>query len=508
MRRKSIMRRAAGIAAAGAAAIGAYDLVQKRNAVLRNYPVVGHARGLLLGIRPQIQQYFIERDWDGRPFDRMTRELIDDRAEGAKSEEAFGTLRDVEKEGAEWLVHSMAPLEPPAEPPVVVLGGPECSKPAEIALMNVSAMSFGALSGNAVRALSEGAAAGGFAHDTGEGGISDYHRAGGAKLIWEIGTGYFGTRSEDGTFSEERFAEAVADDQIVAVLIKLSQGAKPGLGGVLPGAKVTAEIARIRGVPEGEKCVSPAQHSAFSTPAELIAFVRRLRELSGGKPIGFKMCVTSRRDVLAICRAMVEADSAPDFIVVDGSEGGTAAAPQEFEDSVGMPLTQGLATVHGALVASGLRDRIRVGASGKVASAADIVRRLIIGADYVNAARPMMIALGCIQSLRCASNTCPTGVATQNPRLERSLDVPTKAQRVTAYQRSTVIEATRLMASMGAASAADLTPEMLRRNLGEGRSLSYAELIEWPAPGSLLDGTAPADWQEEWELATSSRFGF
>ena len=497
----------AGATAATIAIVGLYDITQKKKAVLRSHPIIGHARYLLQAIRPEIQQYFIERDWDGRPFSRTTRELIYDRSNNAKSEEAFGSLRDVEKEGAEWLVHSVTPLEPPATPPRVTIGGPDCSKPYDMALMNVSAMSFGALSANAIHALNAGAHKGGFAHDSGEGGISPYHHAGGGDLVWEIGSGYFGARTEDGQFSPEKFAEKASHDQVKCVSLKLSQGAKPGIGGVLPGDKVTAEIAETRGVPQGQKCISPAQHKVFSTPVELIEFIAKMRELAGGKPAGFKLCVTSQRDVLALCKAMIEVGTTPDFIIVDGSEGGTGAAPEEFEDNVGMPLTQGLLTMHNALVGAGLRDKIKIGVSGKIATGADIVKRLIQGADYTNAARPMMMALGCIQSLRCATNTCPTGIATQSPIRQRALHVPTKIDRVHNYQKNTVDEALRLMASMGVHDTKELTPHMLRRNLSGERNSSYAELYRWLEPGELLS-EAPQEWAMDWKLADAHRFGF
>lgn len=496
---------AATIGAAALGAVTAYDLLQKNKAVLRNYPVIGHARYLLNTIRPQIQQYFIERDWDGRPFSRTTREVIYARSKDEKGEEAFGTLTDVTKRGSEWLVHSMVPADPPAEHPRVTVGGPDCRQPYDMSLLNVSAMSFGSLSANAIHALNAGAAKGGFAHDTGEGGISEYHRAGG-DLVWELGTGYFGARMADGDFDPAKFADKSSDEQVKCVSLKLSQGAKPGLGGVLPGPKVTEEIAGIRGVPVGMKCISPAQHRVFSTPIELIEFVAKMRELSGGKPAGFKLCVTSREDVLAICKAMLEVGTAPDFIIVDGSEGGTGAAPVEFEDHMGTPLTQGLLTVHNALVGTGLRSKVRVAASGKIAEGNDIVKRLLQGADYVNSARAMMMALGCIQSLRCATNTCPTGIATQDARRQRALDVPTKTERVYRYHRNTVNEALRIMASMGAATAADLRPEMLRRNLGEDHSLSYAEIYRWLQPGELL-ADPPEDWAGAWRRADPQRFG-
>lgn len=497
---------AAGALAAALGGVAAYDLAQKKRGILRNYPVLGHARYLLEGIRPQIQQYFIERDWDGRPFNKIARDVINERADGVKSEESFGTLRDVNRVGYEWLVHSMTPVEPQKEQPRVTVGGPDCARPYDMALMNVSAMSFGALSANAIHALNEGARLGGFAHDTGEGGLSDHHRHGG-DLVWEIGTGYFGARTEDGDFDPDKFRDTSADDQVKCVSLKLSQGAKPGIGGVLPGHKVTPEIARIRGVEQGQTCVSPAQHRVFTTPVELIEFVARMRELSGGKPAGIKLCVTSRRDVLALCKAMMQVGTAPDFIVVDGSEGGTGAAPVEFEDHVGMPLTQGLMTVHNALVGTGLRERIKVGASGKVSEGNDIVKRLIQGADYTNSARAMMMAVGCIQSLKCATDRCPVGVATQDPRRQRALDVPTKSQRVARYQEATVAQAQRLIASMGLHSPAELTPEMLRRIVAPDESESYAQMYTWLGTGELL-ADAPEGWAEDWKLASADAFGF
>ena len=505
-RKSSTALKVLGAAGAALGGVAASDLTQKKLGVLRNFPVLGHARYLLEDIRPMIQQYFIERDWDGRPFNKTTRQVINDRAEGVKSEESFGTLRDVGRPGYEWLVHSMAPLEPPAVAPRVRIGGPECTQPYDMSLLNVSAMSFGALSANAIRALNEGAAAGGFAHDTGEGGLSDHHRHGG-DLIWEIGTGYFGARTEDGHFDPEKFKATAADPQVKAVSLKLSQGAKPGLGGVLPGHKVTAEIAKIRGVQQGVTVVSPAQHNAFDTPRELIEFIRQMRVLAGGKPTGFKLCVTSRRDVLALCKAMIEVGSTPDFIIVDGSEGGTGAAPSEFEDHVGMPLTQGLMTVHNALVGTGLRDKVKIGASGKIAEGNDLVKRLIQGADFTLSARAMMMALGCIQSLKCATDKCPVGVATQSPLRQRALDVPTKAVRVRRYQEATVEQALRLIASMGVRSADALTPEMLRRNIDDTSNLSYAEIYRWLKPGELLSDP-PEAWVKDWRKASPDHFGF
>lgn len=485
--------------------VGLRDLRQRKHSILRNYPVIGHMRYFLESLRPEIQQYFIERNWDGRPYDRDTRSIIYQRAKGIHGEQPFGTERDLNAEGREWLVHSSAPIDPPQQHPRVTIGGPDCTQPYSMSLLNVSAMSFGALSANAIRALNKGARGGGFAHDTGEGGLSEYHAEHGGDLIWEIGTGYFGTRTTDGRFDPEQFAEKAADPQVKAVSLKLSQGAKPGVGGVLPAAKVSPEIAAVRGVPVREKCVSPAQHSAFHTPTELIEFLVRMRKLAGGKPVGMKLCVGSRVEVLAMCRAMIDVGATPDFIIVDGAEGGTGAAPLEFEDHVGMPLTQGLMIVHNALVGTGLRHLIRVGASGKVAAGNDIVKRIIQGADFTLAARAMMMAVGCIQAQTCHTDKCPVGVTTQNPRRARALDVDDKSARVTNYHEATIGEAARLMASMGVNDPSELTPRMLRRNVGVHESQSYAEVYEWLAAGELLTDP-PATWADDWNRASATVF--
>ncbi|MDF3300290.1 FMN-binding glutamate synthase family protein [Streptomyces tropicalis] len=485
--------------------LGAWDLLQRRHAVLRNYPVLGHVRYLLEGIRPELQQYFVERNFDGRPFDRDVRSIVYERAKGTDAEQPFGTERDVYQPGYEFLVPSMAPRPVPSTPPRVRIGGPDCSRPYDMALLNVSAMSFGSLSSRAVLALNGGAAAGGFAHDTGEGGLSEYHLRPGGDLVWEIGTGYFGCRTRDGDFDPGAFADKAAHDQVKCVSLKLSQGAKPGIGGVLPGAKVDAEIARVRGVPEGRTVISPPYHRVFSTPRELVRFVARMRELSGGKPAGFKLCPGSRRQFLAVCKAMLEEGTAPDFIVVDGAEGGTGAAPLEFADHVGTPLTEGLLTVHNALVGTGLRSRIRIGASGKIATGTDLVKRLIQGADYGNAARAMMFAVGCIQAQRCHTNTCPTGVATQDPRRARALDVADKTLRVRRLQEATVAGALQMMASMGASDPSELRPHMLHRRIDPCTERSYAELYEWLEPGQLL-AEPPASWAADWQAADPDRF--
>lgn len=490
----------------GVGGLGLRDLAQKRHALLRAYPIVGHARYLLEDIRPEIQQYFIERNFDGRPYDRDVRSVIYERAKGIHGEKPFGTELDVNAIGYEYLAHSVAPVPVPDTPHKVRVGGPHCTQPYDMALLNVSAMSFGSLSANAVRALNKGAAMGGFAHDTGEGGLSRYHLEHGGDLIWEIGSAYFGTRNPDGNFDPVQFADKAATPAVKCISVKLSQGAKPGVGGVLPGAKVSAEIAQVRGIPEGVKCVSPSAHSTFSTPAGLLEYVARLRELSGGKPTGFKLCVGTRVEVLSIVKAILATGITPDFILVDGAEGGTGAAPLEFSDGVGMPLTHGLMDVHNALIGAGLRSDIRVGAAGKVATGRDVIARLIQGADYTNAARAMMMAIGCIQAQKCHTNKCPVGVTTQSQWRQRAIDVPDKAQRVCNYQQATVAEAMRIMGALGAHDPSELTPAMLRQNVSSSQSASYAELYHWLEPGELL-AEAPKAWAAAWAAATPDRFG-
>ncbi|MGI8664896.1 MAG: FMN-binding glutamate synthase family protein [Jatrophihabitans sp.] len=489
----------------GLALLAVYDVSQRRHSVLRNYPVLGHLRYLLEKLRPELQQYFIERNYDGRPYDRDTRSVIYERAKGIHGEQTFGTEREVNEVGYEWVLHSSAPGEPAKDQPRVRIGGPDCTKPYEMALLNVSAMSFGALSANALRALNAGAARGGFAHDTGEGGLTDYHLEGGGDLIWELGSGYFGARTRDGDFDPAMFADKAAHQQVKCVSLKLSQGAKPGIGGVLPAAKVTKEIADARGVPQGQKCVSPAAHKVFHTPRELVHFIARMRQLADGKPTGYKLCVGYRHELLAICKAMAEEQITPDFIVVDGSEGGTGAAPLEYEDHVGTPLTEGLIMVHNALVGTGLRDRIKLGASGKVATGTDLVKRLAQGADYTNAARAMMMAIGCIQAQKCHTNECPVGVATQDPRRARALDVADKTERVYRYQQATVAQAQQMIASLGLAGPHELHPAMLMRRIDHVRTASYADLYDWLQPGQLL-AEPPEDWRGDWAAASPDTF--
>lgn len=492
--------------AAGLLGVAAHDVLQKKHTILRNFPVLGHARYFMEFIRPEIQQYFIENNYDGRPFDRDTRTMIYERSKGLGGEQAFGTERKVLRPGHDFLLHTMAPVAPLDQAPRQHLGGPDCTQPYDISLFNISSMSFGALSANAVMAMNKGAAMGGFSQETGEGGLTKYHLKYDADIIWEFGSGYFGCRTSEGRFDDAIFAQKAAKPQVKAILIKLSQGAKPGLGGVLPGDKVTDEIAEARGVPQGETCVSPAAHPEFSTPREFIYFVDRVRKAANGKPVGIKFCVGSRIEVLAVCKAMLETGITPDWITVDGSEGGTGAAPVEFEDAVGMPLTEGLITVHNALVGVGLRDRVAVGVAGKVVGGADIIRRMALGADFTNSARGMMMATGCIQAQKCNTNKCPSGVATQDPRLARGIDVGNKGERVKNFHVGTMNSAMRILASMGLHSFKDLGPEHVMHRIDSTSSASYRKMYTWLTTNALLDGTAPDEWMEPWNRSDPESF--
>lgn len=486
--------------------VGINDLVQPGHSITRNYPIIGHFRFLMEEIRPEIRQYFVESNTEGSPFDRETRDLVYDRAKGNHGEEPFGTQRDINAVGYEFVAHSLRAKPKPDTPqPRVRLGGPRCTQPYEIALLNVSAMSFGSLSGNAIEALNAGAAMGGFAHDTGEGSISRHHTKHGGDLIMEVASGYFGCRTPEGRFDPQKFAERARLDQVKAINIKVSQGAKPGLGGLLPGSKVNAEVAEARGVPIGTTVVSPPVHSAFTTPVELIDFIEELRELSGGKPVGFKICIGSRREFLAIAKAMVLRDSSPDFIIVDGSEGGTGAGPVEFEDHVGTPLTEGLMFVHNTLMGIGMRDRIKIGASGKIATGIDIVKRICQGADFTLSARAMMFAIGCIQAQKCHTNACPVGIATQDAARARALVVSDKSERVFQYQEKTVNSARQIVASMGLDDFGQLNPRKLFRRVDPQVTKTYGDLFEWLDEGQLLK-EPPAGWERDWREATPDSF--
>ncbi|GGB50863.1 FMN-binding glutamate synthase family protein [Roseibium aquae] len=469
--------------------LGVLDLTQARHSVLRNYPVIGHARYLFEAIRPEMRQYFFESNLDGTPFSRDKRSLVYDRAKNIESNVPFGTEYDVYSNAYAWVNHSLVPQPPYPGDLRVTIGGPACSQPYSASLFNISAMSFGSLSANAILALNKGAKAGNFAHDTGEGSVSRYHREGGGDLIWEIGSGCFGCRTADGQFDPEKFAAQAQDPQIKMIEIKLSQGAKPGHGGVLPGPKVTKEIAEARGIPVGVECVSPAAHPAFSTPIELLEFVAQLRDLSGGKPAGFKLCVGHKWEFMAIAKAMLETRIVPDFIVVDGAEGGTGAAPVEFTNRLGTPLRQGLSFVHNVLVGTNLRDQVKIGASGKLITAFDLAGALCLGADWVNSARGFMFAIGCIQSQSCHTNKCPTGVATQDPRRQQALVVPDKAERVANFHRNTLKALADFTAASGLAHPREFRPEHFFLHEGGRAILPASAAMTWLKPGDLLAQT-------------------
>jgi glutamate synthase domain-containing protein 2 len=491
----------------GLALVGFHDLGQTRHAILRNYPIIGHLRFFFEKIRPEMRQYFFEADTDGRPFPREKRAIVYQRAKRELDKKPFGTQGDVYAEGHEWMLHSMAPAPLAKDLFRVTIGGPHCKQPYSASILNISAMSYGALSANAIRSLNKGAKAGGFAHDTGEGSISPYHREFGGDLIWEIGSGYFGCRNTDGTFSDTEFAARATDAQIKMIEIKISQGAKPGHGGVLPAAKVTEEIAAIRGVEMGKDCISPASHSEFSTPLELLSFVAKLRDLSGGKPTGFKLCIGHPIEFLSVVKAMLESDITPDFIVVDGKEGGTGAAPAEFIDNIGMPLRDGLAFVHSSLIGAGLRDKIKLGCAGKIITGFDMARAHALGADWCNAARGFMFAVGCIQAQTCHTGMCPTGVTTQDPSRQRAIVVASKAERVTNFHRETIKSLAEMLAAAGMASPNDLQPHHISRRVGDGRILTLADLHPVLANGALLAGNANPEILNMWTRASSARFG-
>ncbi len=486
--------------------LGLRDLFHPHHAILRNYPIIGRLRFMLEEIRPEMRQYFFEDEKNGTPFSRDQRSVVYQRAKMQLDKRPFGTQHNVYQEGFEWLQHSVAAREPAKTLPRVTIGGPDCTRPYSSSLLNISAMSFGSLSANAIRALNRGAQEGGFAHDTGEGGLSPYHREGGGDLIWEIGSGYFSARHPDGRFSPERFAEVAALDQVKMVELKLSQGAKPGHGGVLPAAKVSAEIAQTRGVPLGQDCISPPCHSAFATPVEMMHFIAEMRRLAGGKPAGFKLCIGMPWEFLAICKAMLETGITPDFIVIDGAEGGTGAAPLEFMDHLGMPLQEGLSFAHNALIGVGLRDKIKLGASGKIASAFDMARVLALGADWCNAARGFMFALGCIQSLSCHTDKCPTGVATQDPKRQRALLVPDKATRVRNFHAATLHTLSEMIAAVGLSHPAELEAAHVLRRISAHEVQSYATLFPSLEPGELLRGTKDARFQQAWDKADPRSF--
>ncbi|WP_449257394.1 FMN-binding glutamate synthase family protein [Bosea sp. (in: a-proteobacteria)] len=488
--------------------LGLWDLAQPEHAIRRNYPVIGHIRWFAELVRPELRQYLFEADEEAAPFSRSQRSLVYRRAKDLAGDHPFGTLLDVYRDGYEFIGHSSRPV--PASDPAsfrITIGNEQCAQPYSASIFNISAMSFGSLSANAIRALNTGARMGGFSHDTGEGSISPYHREGGGDIVWEVASGYFGCRDDEGRFDPERFARQAREPQVKMIEIKLSQGAKPGHGGILPAPKVTPEIAQTRGVPVGQDCISPPSHSAFSTPLEMMGFIARLRELSGGKPVGFKLCLGHPWEFMGIVKAMLESGVVPDFIVVDGAEGGTGAAPVEFSDHIGLPMREGLLFVHNVLTGAGLRDKVRIGAAGRIVSAFDIASVLAIGADWANAARGFMFALGCVQSLSCNTNRCPTGVATQDAVRQRALVVPDKAQRVHRFHANTVQALADMLAAAGLSHPSDLGPHHLVRRVSTTEIRLFSDLHVFLEAGELAEGRCEHSfYRRNWDLARADSF--
>jgi len=487
-------------------AIAAWDFVQRRHTLRRNYPLLARVRWIMEDLRPFLRAYVVEGDLEGRPFSHDERALVYARAKGELDAHPFGTELDVYSEEYEWLAHSIAPNATAPEQWRVKVGGAQCAKPYEAALLNVSAMSFGSLSANAVLALNLGARQGDFYHDTGEGGISRYHRAHGGDLVWEIGSGYFGCNDGKGVFDAARFADNAQADQVRMIEIKLSQGAKPGHGGVLPGAKVTAEIAAARGVAVGRDCISPPAHSAFSTPLELVEWAARLRDLAGGKPIGIKLCIGQPHQLFAIMKAMRESGVRLDYVVVDGAEGGTGAAPVELSNSVGMPLREGLILTRNALIGCGLKREVRLAAAGKIHSGAGMAMNFALGADWCNAARAFMFALGCVQSMRCHDDTCPTGVATQDAGRQRGLVVADKAERVARFQRQTLMGLREIVVAMGLDDPWQIKPCDLSERIGSARASPVDRIYTFLDDGQLLADPEATPYARYWEAARADSF--
>ncbi|HVI99726.1 MAG TPA: FMN-binding glutamate synthase family protein [Sphingomonas sp.] len=486
--------------------IALIDLFQDRHSLRRTYPASARFRWFFEWLRPFLRSYIVESDLDGRPFSHDERALVYARAKGQEDAHPFGTELDVYSGEYEWLAHSIAPNAAAPADNRVQVGNDQCAKPYAAARLNISAMSFGALGANAIEALNKGAKIGGFYHDTGEGGLSPYHLKHGGDLVWELGSGYFGCRSPEGRFDPDQFADKARIEQVRMTEIKLSQGAKPGHGGLLPGAKVTAEIAATRCVPQGEDCLSPPGHSAFSTPIELVEFAARMRELSGGKPVGIKLCVGYPHELFAVTKAMLETGIRLDFIVIDGAEGGTGAAPTELSDRVGMPLREGLILARNALVGAGLKGEVKLAASGKVASGAAIAMNCALGADWCNAARAFMFSLGCVQSMRCHTDTCPTGVATQSPARQRGLVVPDKAERVARYQRATVKALHEIVVAAGLDSPDQLDPAHLRQRVNVAEMRAMTDIYPFVEPGELIEGARDERLAYWWKQAQADSF--
>lgn len=494
---------------AGLFVVGLRDLVQTRHSILRNYPIIGHLRFFFEEIRPEMRQYLIESDSEELPFSRETRSLVYQRAKGAEDKKPFGTSERVYDAGYAWVTHSVAPKVIHDTDFRVLVGGPDCRQPYSASIYNISAMSFGALSANAIQALNSGARQGGFAHDTGEGGISAHHRQHGGDLIYQVASGYFGCRDDQGRFDPEKFQKQASDPQIKMIELKLSQGAKPGHGGMLPAAKISPEIAEARGIPMGVDCISPPSHSSFSTPIEMMEFIGKLRELSDGKPVGFKLCIGHRREFMCIVKAMLHTGITPDFIVVDGKEGGTGSAPLEFASRVGMPMREGLHFVHNTLRGAGLRDRIKICAAGKIVTAFDIARALALGADWCNSARGFMFAIGCIQSQACHTNACPVGIATQDKLRQRALDTGDKAQRVARFHRNTLHALGEIAGAAGLMHPIDFLPYHFMFRHNDGTFQDGNEAFPYMPEGFLFSDQVSEEldvWRRRWNRAMAETF--
>lgn len=490
----------------GLSFIGLYDCIQTRHTIWRNFPILGRMRWIMRGLRPFLRSYFVESETEGRPFNHEERNMVYRRAKNVSSVEPFGSHLEIKRPPYEWLAHSMAAKTPAKDGFRTTIGAPGTAQPYSASVFNISAMSFGSLGAKAIESLNRGAAKGGFYHDTGEGGISRYHKAGGGDLVWELGSGYFGCRKKDGGFDPVQFKENASLDQVKMIEIKLSQGAKPGHGGVLPGSKVTEEIAEARGIEIGQTCLSPPFHSAFSTPIEMMEFVQQLRELSGGKPVGIKFCVGNRWEVLALCKAMLETGIRTDFMLVDGSEGGTGAAPAEFLDHIGAPLRQGLVLTRNALVGTGLKEDIALGCSGKQISAFALASSMALGADFVNTARGFMFALGCIQSLHCHTNTCPTGIATSDIGRQRGLVVPDKAERVYHFHKNTMHALAEVVAAAGYSHPSELTPQSIIHRVTEDIARPADQAYRLVEAGELLSDPDGTHLKREWAKAQAASF--
>jgi len=489
-------------------ALAVYDRFQSKHSILRNFPLVGRGRWIIESMRPFIQQYILEPNTGGAPIQRMFRSIVYQRAKNSLETIPFGTQLDTYRDGYEWIGHSLSArdVEQLDCSPRVSIGGKDCRQPYSASILNISAMSFGSLSKNAILALNKGAKLGGFYHNTGEGGLSPYHLKHGGDVVWQIGTGYFGCRADDGTFDAELFSKNANLETVKMIEIKLSQGAKPGHGGILPAHKNSPEIAKIRGVEPFTQVDSPARHSAFKTPLEMMEFIATLREKSNGKPIGFKLALGRRSEFVALCKAMIDTGVTPDFITVDGGEGGTGAAPLEYSNSIGTPLKEALAFVDDILTGFGLREEVKIIASGKIITGFQLVKHLALGADICNSARGMMLALGCVQSLTCNTNRCPTGVATQDEKLAKGLVVEDKFERVRSFHQKTVHVVADMLSSTGLKHPSELNRSHIYRRVSQEEVKRFDQIYPLVSDGSFNTGHVPERYQLELQESSASSF--